>query len=175
MEASLLSSKLCRSLSPEGPRAVLPCRTFHATAVLLERVPAGALLLRLLAARGGHAALGREGCVVGRGESSPGPELLRTRPLTRGLGARGDERHGALQRAGVNLARETWPEGERQEVRFGDLTRRSCPPVGAMDGSSAPESNSGRGPWDQRGNTYQVLLVPSFPTPNLSASSQPHL
>lgn len=102
---------------------VLPSRhTFHATAVLLESVPAGALLLRLLTARGGHAALGREGCVVGRGESSPGPKLLWTRPLTRGLGARGDERHGAFQRAGVNLAGETWPEGERQEVRFGDLT-----------------------------------------------------
>ena len=51
--------------------------------------------------------------MVGRGESSPGPKLLWTRPLTRGLGARGDERHGALQRAGVDLAGETWPEGER--------------------------------------------------------------
>lgn len=55
---SLLSSKLCRNLSSEGPSATLPCHTFHATAVLLESVPAGALLLRLLTARGGHAALG---------------------------------------------------------------------------------------------------------------------
>lgn len=84
--------------------------TFHATAILLESVPAGALLLRLLTARGGHAALGREGCVVGCGESSPGPELLWTWPLTRGLGACGNERHGTLQRAGVDLAGETWSE-----------------------------------------------------------------
>lgn len=71
---------------------MLPSRcTFHATAILLESVSAGALLLRLLTARGGHAALGREGCVVGRGESSSGPKLLWTRPLTRGLRARGNE------------------------------------------------------------------------------------
>lgn len=87
--SSFLSIKLCRSL---WRVLALPSRyTFHATAILLESVPAGALLLRLLTARGGHAALGREGCVVGRGESSPSPELLWTRPLTRGLGARRNE------------------------------------------------------------------------------------
>jgi hypothetical protein len=102
--------------------------TFHAAAVLLESVPAGALLLRLLTARGCHAALGREGCVVGRGESSPGPKLLRTWPLTRGLRACRDERHGALQWARVDLARETWPEKEKQEVRLGDPTVKDHAP-----------------------------------------------
>lgn len=75
----------------EGFLALSSGCTFHPAAILLESVPAGALLLRLLTARGGHTALGREGCVVGCGESSPGPKLLWTRPLTRGLGARRDE------------------------------------------------------------------------------------
>lgn len=80
------------SPSPRAGFLVLsPGCTFHPAAILLESVPAGALLLRLLTARGGHTALWREGCVVGRGESSPGPKLLWTRPLTRGLWARRDE------------------------------------------------------------------------------------
>ena len=92
--------------------------TFHATAVLLEGVPRGPLVLRLLAAGGGHAALGGEGGVVRGPEGLPQPCVVLARPLrATGLGPTGDQGHGLLQGAWQHLA-QSWQKKHPGETHI---------------------------------------------------------
>lgn len=85
--------------------------TFHAAAVLLERVASRALVLSLLAARGCNAALRRQRCVIRRGKVLPPHCIVWARPVgAAGLGARGDGGHGLLQPTGLYLSPQTWQD-----------------------------------------------------------------
>lgn len=168
-------------LSPRPPTGA-PSPTFHATAVLLEGVAAASRLLRLLAARGGHAALGREGRVVPEGGAGGDGDSGLVRPpprplVTPSLGTAGHQREGALQRAGVQLAGQSCGEGRGVRGAPGP-PQRPCPapqvlcaPCGHPHPSMSPRDPLPKHPGPLRTPPWPLNVHPgpfSPPAPPLS-------
>lgn len=90
--------------------------TFHATAILLEGVACGALVLCLLTAWGGHTALRGKGCMICWNEVLSAPCVILANPLrAASLGTGRDNGHGLLQRAGLHLSTQTC---RRKEFKY---------------------------------------------------------